>query len=77
MPGGKKQSESDARTLQPEELEIFRINKELPEYHAGVREGRRQERGNWVQVLSETKEIDEVLLGRIIGEVAKVYESDE
>ena len=43
----------------------------------GIKEGRRQERGNWVQAISHTKEIDEVLLGQIIGEVAKAYESDE
>ncbi|MFW5649306.1 MAG: hypothetical protein ACOCG5_09470 [Candidatus Alkaliphilus sp. MAG34] len=55
---------------------LFTIDKELPEYHAGIREGRRQERGNWVQVLSNTKEIDEVLLEQIIGEVAKLYETD-
>lgn len=57
------------------EEKIFRINKQLPEYSAGIREGRSQERGNWVQVLSSIKEIDEMLLGRIIGEVAKLYET--
>lgn len=67
MPVGKKQS--DARVL-------YHINKELPEYHAGIREGRSQERGNWVQALSNMKEIDEVFLGRIIGEVAKLYEGE-
>lgn len=67
MPGGKKQS--DARVLYP-------VNKETSDYHAGVREGRHQERGNWVQALSRMKEIDEALLGRIIGEVAKLYEEE-
>ena len=57
-------------------IEVY-IDKQSPGFHAGIREGRRQERGNWVQVLNNTKEIDEVLLGRIIGEVAKAYESDE
>ncbi len=67
MPGGKKQS--DARVLYP-------INKESPDYYAGVREGRSKERGYWVQALSNMKEIDESLLGRIIGEVAKLYEGE-
>ena len=55
-------------------IEVY-IDKQSPEYHAGIHEGRRQERGNWVQVLSSIKEIDEMLLGRIIGEVAKLYET--
>lgn len=50
--------------------------KQSPDYHAGVREGRHQERGDWVQALSHMKEIDEALLGRIIGEVAKLYEGE-
>ncbi|MFW5647929.1 MAG: hypothetical protein ACOCG5_02465 [Candidatus Alkaliphilus sp. MAG34] len=57
-------------------LAELRIDKNTPEYYAGVHEGRRQERGNWVQVLNNTKEIDEVLLGRIIGEVAQLYEGE-
>lgn len=61
---------------QPEKLKMYEINKELPEYHAGVREGRSKERGYWVQALSNMKEIDESLLGRIIGEVAKIYEGE-
>lgn len=68
MPVGKKQS--DVRVPYP-------VNKETPGYHAGVREGRSQERGYWVQSISNMKEIDEVLLGRIIGEVAKLYEEYE
>lgn len=73
MPGGKRQS--NARELEELKKKIIRINKQSPEYHAGIHEGRRQERGNWVQVLSSIKEIDEMLLGRIIGEVAKLYET--
>ncbi len=56
-------------------IEVY-IDKQSPGFHAGIREGRRQERGNWVQVLSEIKEIDEALLEQIVGEVAKLYERD-
>lgn len=58
-------------------LAELRIDKNTPEYYAGVHEGRRQERGNWVQALSNMKEIDEALLGRVIGEVARLYEQQE
>lgn len=68
MPVGKRQPEN--------KLKMFRVNKEIPEYHAGIREGRSQERGNWVKAISHIKEIDEALLGRIIGEVAKIYEGE-
>lgn len=61
---------------QPEKLKMYEINKESPDYYAGVREGRSQERGYWIQALSNMKEIDETLLGRIIGEVAKLYEGE-
>ncbi len=52
----------------------YTINEHSPEYKLGIKEGKLQERGNWVQVLSNTREIDETLLGRIIGEVAQLYE---
>ncbi|HZK56687.1 MAG TPA: hypothetical protein VFD17_00125 [Clostridia bacterium] len=68
MPVGKKQS--DARVS-------YSINKETLDFHAGVREGRCKERGYWVQALSNMKEIEEALLGRIIGEVAKLYNEEE
>lgn len=52
----------------------LRVNKNTIEYHEGIREGRRQERGFWIQVLDSTSEIDEKLIDKIIGEVAEMYE---
>ena len=52
---------------------LFTIDKELPEYHAGIREGRRQERGYWVQVLDGIDEIDEKLIEKIMEGVAQMY----
>lgn len=77
----QEELEQHQRELEIEILErLAEYEKEnisqFPGYHAGIREGRHQERGNWVQALSRMKEIDEALLGRIIGEVAKLYEGE-
>ena len=37
----------------------YTINEHSPEYKLGIKEGKLQERGNWVQVLNNTKEIDD------------------
>ena len=52
---------------------LFTIDKELPEYHAGIREGRRQERAHWVMAMEELK-MDDKLTDQIIGKVATLYE---
>lgn len=52
------------------------VNKKSLEYREGVKDGIRQERGNWVQALSNTKGIGDKLLERVLGEVAKLYKGD-
>ncbi|HZK56786.1 MAG TPA: hypothetical protein VFD17_00630 [Clostridia bacterium] len=77
----QEELEQHQRELEIEILErLAEYEKEnisqFPGYQAGVREGRSQERGYWIQALSNMKEIDETLLGRIIGKTAKLYEEE-
>lgn len=60
--------------LEDAERNNLRINEYSPEYKVGIKEGRCRERGHWIQAISNMGEIDEALLGRIIGEVARLYE---
>lgn len=53
-------------------LAELRVDKNSPDYHAGVHEGRRQERGNWVQAMDLIGVADK-LAEQIIGKVAELY----
>lgn len=56
------------RNLKPK-----KINRQSLEYREGIKEGKRQERGNFVQALDNTKGVGDILIERILGEVAKLY----
>lgn len=52
------------------------INKKSLEYREGIKEGIRQERGNFVQAMENTKGIGDLLIERVLGEVAKLYKGE-
>lgn len=56
-------------------LAELRIDKNTPEYYAGVHEGRRQERGKWIVAMDILK-IEDKVTEQIIGEVVKLYEGE-
>jgi len=54
-------------------LKPIEVNKKSLEYREGLKEGRRQERGNFVQAMENAKGIGDVLIERVLGEVVKLY----
>ena len=52
------------------------INKQPLEYREGVKEGIRQDRGNFVQAMENTKGIGDLLIERVLGEIAKSYKGE-
>ena len=55
---------------------VNKVNKESVEYKEGVKAGIRQERGNFVQAMENTKGIGDLLIERVLGEVAKLYKGE-
>ena len=64
---------AERRRLQRQINKPRNINKESLEYREGIKQGIRQERGNWVQAMSNAKGIGDALFERVLGEVAKLY----
>lgn len=67
---------AEKRRLKREVENPTRINKNSLEYREGIKEGIRRERGNWVEAMSKTKGIGDLLLERVLGKVADIYRSD-
>lgn len=55
---------------------VRKVNTESIEYKEGVKAGIRQERGNFVQAMGNTKGIGDLLIERVLGEVAKIYKGE-
>jgi len=54
-------------------LKPIKVNKKSLEKREGVKAGRREERGNFVQAMENTKGIGDLLIERVLGEVVKLY----